>query len=336
MAYISRRGVLAGASALGFAGGTGMLAALAPTAAAADTSGYKALVCVFLKGGLDGADTVLPLDAASHDALREARGDLFGAYGVGSGSSSRDRERAIIAWLDHCWRADAEAFYLVGDLFEFWFEWRHVVPRGYVRFLGKLAELVDDGIAVHIFTGNHDLWMSDYLSHEVGATIHRRPQRLRLEGWEVMVGHGDGLGPGDRGYKLMKKVFVAGWARWLYARLHPNFAVWLARLFSQRSREAQPAEAAFLGPEREWLVAYAERKLKQDPTLEVFIFGHRHLNIDHTLSNGQSRYINLGEWLYGQSYCRIDESSVKVLSWTGKSEQNSDYLEGKPPGVKSV
>ena len=235
--------------------------------------------------------------------------------GVDAATTSREREAAVVAWLDACWKRDAEAFYLVGDLFEFWFEWSAVVPRGYVRFLGKLAEIADAGIPIHVFTGNHDLWQRDYLETEIGVTLHRDPIRVEHYGYRILVGHGDGLGPGDTGYKLMKKVFVAPWAQWLYARLHPNLAMGLAFFFSGRSRSSQPPETEFLGPDEEWLVAYSERKLSQDPRLDLLIFGHRHLPIDHPLTNGKSRYLNLGEWLHYRSYVRLDGEGAKLLYW---------------------
>ena len=235
--------------------------------------------------------------------------------GVDARRSSREREVEIVAWLDHCWRTDAEAFYLVGDLFEFWFEWKRVVPKGYVRFLGKLAEIVDAGTPIHVFTGNHDLWMIDYLKQEIGVTLHFDRLRTTLAGHEVLLAHGDGLGPNDKNYKRMKKVFTAGWAKWLYARLHPNFAMGLAYYFSGESRENQPSEETFRGSGKEWLVQYSERKLAQDPTLDYCIFGHRHLPIDHTLSNGHSRYLNLREWLHYNSYCRIDAAGATLSYW---------------------
>lgn len=235
--------------------------------------------------------------------------------GVSARVSSKERERQIVSWLDACWKKDAEAFYLVGDLFEFWFEWKEVVPKGYVRFLGKLAEIVDSGVPVHVFTGNHDLWMVDYLEKEIGVIMHFNRLRTELAGHQVLIAHGDGLGPEDRGYKRMKKVFVADWAKWLYARLHPNLAIGLAFFFSGKSRGSQPSESVFLGPQKEWLVAYSERKLSLEPELDFCIFGHRHLPIDHTLSNGRSRYINLGEWLHYTSYCRIDRTGAELLYW---------------------
>jgi UDP-2,3-diacylglucosamine hydrolase len=246
--------------------------------------------------------------------------------GVDARLSSRERERRIVAWLDHCIAERADAIYLVGDLFEFWFEWRQVVPRGYVRFLGKLAEIADRGIPLHVFTGNHDMWMRDYLEREVGVTMHRNPVVHELHGHRVLIGHGDGLGPGDAGYKRLKKVINSGWAKWLYARLHPNLAMRLALYFSTKSRDSQPPEDEFLGPDQEWLVAYSERKLAEDPTLDYCIFGHRHLVIDYRLANGTSRYLNLGEWMYAESYLRLDGEGATILSW-----QNSAPAHRRPP-----
>ncbi len=235
--------------------------------------------------------------------------------GVAARHGSREREDRLVAWLDHCWRTDAEAFYLVGDLFEFWFEWRSAVPRGYVRFFGKLAQICDAGIPVHVFTGNHDMWMADYLVEEVGVVLHRTPIRVTHYDKQLLIGHGDGLGPGDHGYKRLKKLFAARWASWLYGRLHPNFSIGAALFFSGKSRSSQPPEDEFLGPDREWLVAYSERKLAQFPELDYCIFGHRHLPIDYTLSNGRSRYLNLGEWLHYYSYARLDAEGMELLYW---------------------
>ncbi|PPK88811.1 UDP-2,3-diacylglucosamine hydrolase [Neolewinella xylanilytica] len=238
-------------------------------------------------------------------------------FGVDARTTSRQREEAVVRWLDHCLAEGADAIYLVGDLFEFWFEWRYAVPRGYVRFLGKLAEVADAGVPLHVFTGNHDLWMKDYLHQEVGATIHHAPVRTTIDGCKVFVGHGDGLGPGDYGYKRLKKVMTAPWAKWLYARLHPNAAIGLANYFSGKSRDSQPSDEAFRGPENEWLVAYSEQKLARDAELDYLIFGHRHLPIDYTLSNGRTRYLNLGEWLNYQTYVRLDAGEASLLHWTG-------------------
>jgi UDP-2,3-diacylglucosamine hydrolase len=234
--------------------------------------------------------------------------------GVAARHTSREREQRLVSWLEHC-RADAEAIYLVGDLFEFWFEWKRVVPKDYVRFLGKLAELSDAGIELHVFTGNHDMWLFDYLEQEIGAVIHRAPIRVNLQGKELLIGHGDGLGPGDYGYKRLKKLFAFRPAQWLLARFHPDFTMWIAYFWSGYSRSTQPAEETFLGADQEWLAVYSERKLAEKPELDYCIFGHRHLPIDLLLSNGKSRYLNLGEWLHYYTYVRMEGGECKLLEW---------------------
>lgn len=236
--------------------------------------------------------------------------------GVAARVSSQEREAQLCAWMEHI-RYDAEAIYLVGDLFEFWFEWKKVIPKGYVRFLGKIAQLVDSGIPVHVFTGNHDMWLFDYLETEIGVVLHRAPIQVQAQGKRLLVGHGDGLGPGDYGYKRLKKLFRNPFAQWLLARAHPNLTMQVAYYWSNRSRSTQPAEEEFLGADQEWLIAYCERKLATDPKIDYFIFGHRHLPIDHTLANGHSRYLNLGEWLHYNSYVKLDNGIGELLYWKG-------------------
>jgi len=230
--------------------------------------------------------------------------------GVAAAESSAQRERRIVRWLDLI-KADAEQIYLVGDIFDFWFEYKFVVPKGYVRLLGKLAELRDLGIEIFFFTGNHDMWMFDYFEKELDIPTYRQPIVRELYGKSFFIGHGDGLGPGDTGYKILKKIFNFPLNKWLFARLHPNFGVGLANYWSNRSRKSQPSENYFLGKEKEWLLAYANRKLDQVQA-DYFVFGHRHLPIDHTLKNGTSRYINLGDWLHHYSYAVFDGNEVEV------------------------
>ncbi len=233
--------------------------------------------------------------------------------GVDARLTSRERERQIVRWLDDCAR-DADAIYLLGDLFDFWFEYRRAVPRGYVRLLGKLAELRDGGLPIYVFTGNHDMWLFDYFPEELGIPVYREPVVRDLHGHRCLLGHGDGLGPGDHGYKRLKKLFAARWSQWLFARLHPNSGIALADYFSGSSRRHQPeTEARWLGADEEWLVAYAERKVAHDPALDFCLFGHRHLPVDHLLSNGRSRYINTGEWMNFNSYARINEAGLELL-----------------------
>lgn len=224
--------------------------------------------------------------------------------------TSRERERQLVQWLDQI-KEDAEALYLVGDVFDFWFEYSTVVPKGYVRLLGKLAELRDDGLPIYFFIGNHDMWMFKYFEEEMGIPIYRKPIIREIHGKTFFIGHGDGLGPGDHGYKMIKKIFANPVCQWLFARLHPNFGIKLANFWSNKSREANKHENQFLGEDKEWLIAYCNRKLE---TLDIdyFVFGHRHLPIDHLLKNGKTRYVNLGDWLNFYSYAVYDGEELRL------------------------
>lgn len=229
-------------------------------------------------------------------------------------TASRERERLVVQWLDAI-KEDAQAIYLVGDVFDFWFDYKTVVPRGYIRLLGKLAELREAGIAIYLFTGNHDLWYNDYFPTELDIPVYKAPIQIDINGKHFFVGHGDGLGPHDTGYKLMKKVFTNPLCKWLFRWLHPDLGVSLASFLSRRSRASQGYEETFVKPEDEWLYLYANRKLKALPHTNYFVFGHRHLPLDLTLDNGTSRYINLGEWFKAKTYAVFDgeELSLKVF-----------------------
>ncbi len=230
--------------------------------------------------------------------------------GAPNHEESRAREARIVRWLDSI-RHDAESLYLVGDLFDFWFEYGTVVPKGHVRLLGRLAEWCDAGIPVHVFTGNHDLWMFGYLERELGVTVHHGPIRCEIGGKRFFVGHGDGLGPGDHGYKFLKKIFTNRFLQWAFGWLHPDIGARIAVFSSRKSRAAQP-EDAFVRPEDEWLWAYANRKLGQFPELDYFVFGHRHLPLDLPLRDGRCRYVNLGEWFSGCSYAVFDGERLEL------------------------
>lgn len=230
--------------------------------------------------------------------------------GINARLSSQERERQLVRWLDQV-SVDAEAIYLVGDVFEFWFEYKTVVPKGHVRLLGKLAELTDGGLPIYFFTGNHDMWVFRYFEEELGIPTYRKPIVREYKGKTFFIGHGDGLGPGDHGYKLIKRVFANRACQWLFGHLHPNVGIGIANYWSGRSRAAQNEEGAFLGEDREWLIAYAKRKLETLP-VDYFIFGHRHLPIDYTIPHTSARYINLGEWMNYNSYAVFDGEDVQL------------------------
>ena len=230
--------------------------------------------------------------------------------GVPNHTTSSEREKRVVRWLDSI-EHDAAEIFLVGDIFDFWFEYKHAVPKGFVRLQGKIATLTDKGISVHFFTGNHDMWMFGYFPKELGVTVHYAPIERSWNGKQFYIGHGDGLGPGDRSYKFIKKVFAAGWAKWLFARLHPNFGIGLANFFSRKSRAATgDTDSKFLGDQNEWLFLYSQDILKQK-YYDYFVFGHRHLPLDLDLGNG-SRYVNLGEWLNYNTYAVFDGEKLSL------------------------
>ncbi|OUV70233.1 MAG: UDP-2,3-diacylglucosamine hydrolase [Flavobacteriales bacterium TMED123] len=230
--------------------------------------------------------------------------------GVPTHAKSLEREKRIIAWLDSI-KEDAKSIYLLGDIFDFWFEYKTVVPKGYVRILAKLAKLVDDGIKINIIKGNHDLWMYDYFPKEIGVNILEDKTILKENGKQIFLAHGDGLGPGDLGYKLIKKVFESSICQWLFARLHPNFGIGIAQFWSKKSRIGnQEKPDPFLGEEKEWLVSYCKRK-KNEINIDYFVFGHRHLPLEITIDE-KTKYINIGDWIHHNSYAVFDEGELTL------------------------
>jgi UDP-2,3-diacylglucosamine hydrolase len=230
--------------------------------------------------------------------------------GVPDLSSSHDREKKICRWLDSI-RHDAEEIFLVGDIFDFWYEYHYTVPKGTVRLLGKIAELTDSGIVVHFFTGNHDLWMKNYFSEELHVQVHHAPVLREFFGKQFFIGHGDGLGPGDAWYKVLRFFFTNSIFQWLFSRLHPNLAFYIARKSSKRSRVLTgDSDEKFLGAENEWLFLFC-RDYLQTHAMDFFIFGHRHLPLDLDV-DGKARYLNLGEWFNYCTYAVADENGLRL------------------------
>lgn len=228
--------------------------------------------------------------------------------GVPDMISSRVREDRIVRWLDSI-KNDAAEIFLVGDVFDFWFEYATVIPRGFIRFQGKLAELSDSGVKITLFKGNHDMWMFDYFGNELGISIVSDELVIERNGLKFYLHHGDGLGPGDSKYKLLKKIFRSRTCQWLFARLHPNLGIGLAQKWSNSSR-AHNAELDSLGEtEDEWLYIFSRDLLKKE-YYDYLIFGHRHLPLDLRLGN--SRYINLGEWVQFNSYAVFDGEKLEL------------------------
>lgn len=233
--------------------------------------------------------------------------------GAPDDEASLVREKKFVRWLDEA-KNDAEAIFLLGDLFDFWFEYKHVVPKGFVRVLGKLAEITDSGISVYFFVGNHDLWMRDYFEKELNIPVYHKPKEFTYNDKLFLIGHGDGLGPGDKGYKRMKKLFTNPVAKWFYRWLHPDLGMPLGKHMSLNNKLISGDEdAKFLGEENEWLALYAKRKLEQKH-YDYFIFGHRHLPMEIELKE-DSTYFNLGEWVTYFTYGVFDGNEFALKTF---------------------
>ena len=221
------------------------------------------------------------------------------------------REKRIIAWLESI-RHDAEMIFLVGDLFDFWFEYKHAIPKGYVRFLGKLAELSDAGIEILIYQGNHDMWMQDYFTKELNIKVLREPQQYIFNNKKFYIGHGDGLGPGDNTYKFLKRIFEGTLPRFLFRRiLHPNLGLALGYLWaghSWKKHEKEDDVYHFESEQKEFLFHYCH-EIEAKEHHDFYIFGHRHLKLDLKIGNN-SRYINLGDWVALNTYAVFDGQNL--------------------------
>lgn len=233
--------------------------------------------------------------------------------GAPTNEQSLIREKKIIRFLDEIKSTAAEIF-IVGDLFDFWYEYRTVVPKGYVRILGKLAEITDAGIPIHFFVGNHDMWMKDYFQKELNIPVYFEPKDFEFNGKKFHIGHGDGLGPGDHGYKMLKKIFRNPLCQWLFGILPPYVGMGIANFMSRRSRAQTGAtEEKFLGEENEWLISYSKEVL-QKRFYDFFVFGHRHLPINHRLTE-KSLYINLGDWIRYFTYAEFDGTTLELKTY---------------------
>ncbi|MDY7394625.1 UDP-2,3-diacylglucosamine diphosphatase [Aureibaculum sp. 2210JD6-5] len=230
--------------------------------------------------------------------------------GLPNYKDSLEREKIFIKWLDTV-KQDAEAIFLLGDLFDFWFEYKKVVPKGFVRVLGKLAEIRDSGISIYFFVGNHDLWMDGYFEKELNIPVYHKPREYTFNNKTFLIGHGDGLGPGDKGYKRMKKVFTNPFSKWLYRWLHPDIGMRLGVYLSTKNKMISGDEdAKFLGEENEWLAHYCKRKL-ETKHYHYFVFGHRHLPMEIEVGEN-SKYINLGDWISHFTYGVFDGEKMEL------------------------
>lgn len=236
-------------------------------------------------------------------------------FGVPNLAESRTREERFIRWLDQI-KKDAQVLFLMGDLFDFWHEWKYVVPKGYIRVLGKIAELKDSGIDIYFFVGNHDLWMKNYFEEELGIPVFFDKRYYEIAGRQFLLAHGDGLGPGDKGYKRMKKVFTNPVAQWAFRWLHPDIAMRIANYMSQKNKMISGVEdQKFLGEDKEFLILYAKEKLKTEK-IDFFVFGHRHLPMVLDLGK-DAQYINLGDWISYFTYGVFDGEAFDLKTFEG-------------------
>ncbi|MCB8964389.1 MAG: UDP-2,3-diacylglucosamine diphosphatase [Bacteroidales bacterium] len=226
-------------------------------------------------------------------------------------SEGLPREKLFNTWLDSI-RHDTAELYLLGDIFDFWFEYRRVVPKGYTRFLGRIADMVDSGIPVHFFTGNHDVWMFDYFPKELGVEVHHKPIVKELYGRKFLLAHGDGLGPGDPGYKLLKGMFTSKALQWMFAKLHPNFSLWFGNQWSVSSRYSKEITHNFRG-DNEQITKFSRLTLEKEH-YDFFIYGHWHSPIIYPLTDN-SNLVVLGDWLVSNTYSVWDGETFKLMRY---------------------
>ncbi len=227
--------------------------------------------------------------------------------------ASNKREITICNWLDSI-KNDAQTVFLVGDLFDFWFEYKHVVPKGFLRFFGKIVELQNAGIEFIFFTGNHDLWMFDYFEKELEIKIYREPTHFQINNKDFLIGHGDGLGPGDTGYKILKKIFTSKICQFLFRWLHPDIGMWFGNAWSmdRKTNERLISASIFVDKNKEWLYHFC-KEIEETKHYDFYIFGHRHLALNIEI-NSKSRYVNLGEWfISGKNTFGVFDGNTLVL-----------------------
>lgn len=240
-------------------------------------------------------------------------------FGIPDRAKSLEREKLFVRWIDEM-EPRMQELYIMGDLFDFWFEYKTVIPRGYALLLGRLAQLCESGIPVHYFRGNHDMWTFDYFEKELGFIMYREPIIREFGDKKFYLGHGDGLGPGDKGYKLLKRVFENRVNQWLFKLVHPEISMRIALYWSRKSRHANLARE---GQERaegryenlDWLKTerlpmFAAETLKEIPDIDYFVFGHWHLPVK--LDLGNATYYNIGDWINYFSYLEFDGNLLEM------------------------
>jgi UDP-2,3-diacylglucosamine hydrolase len=231
----------------------------------------------------------------------------------------RQQERRLVRFLDEI-KNRASAVYLLGDMFDFWYEYKMVVPRGFTRFLGKVSELTDMGVEVHYFTGNHDIWCRDYLQEECGIILHREPITIELADKVFYLAHGDGLGDPDWKFKIIRAAFHSKICQTLFSSIHPRWGMQFGLTWAKHSRQKRGnmGEPLYMGEDKECLVLYSKKYLREHPDVNYFLFGHRHIELDLMLSK-QCRLLILGDWISQFTYAVYD----------GENMFMENYVEGE-------
>ena len=224
-------------------------------------------------------------------------------------SDSLIREKLFISWLDKI-KTDAQVIFLLGDLFDFWFEYYKSVPKGFTRVLGKLAELSDSGIKIYFFVGNHDYWTRDYFQEEIGIEVLKKPTEFKINNKLFFIGHGDGLGPGDFKYKFLKRIFRNPLFIFLFRINYPWFGITLGNFFSRKNKILSGNNIKFKSKENEMLYHFCKKKLNVKH-YDFFVFGHRHLPLKIELGNN-SYYFNTGDWINHYSFLHFKDDSLQL------------------------
>ena len=232
--------------------------------------------------------------------------------GAKSHTNSIDVERKLCRWLDYV-KPTAHSIYLMGDIFDYWYEYKHVVPKGFTRLLGKLSELTDSGIEIHFFIGNHDIWLTDYLSVECGLILHFEPYIVDIYGSKFFMAHGDGLGDESKMFRFLRRVFHSKFLRKCFSALHPSWTIPLAHAWSNNSRE-NGGVASYLGEDKEYLVRYAKHKFVEDSSINYFVFGHRHILLNLPIAE-RTNVVILGDWISLFSYAEYDGDTIQLKQW---------------------
>lgn len=229
--------------------------------------------------------------------------------------NGREQERLLVAFLDSI-KNKAEAVYMLGDMFDFWYEYRHVVPKGFSRFLGKLSELTDSGVEVHYFLGNHDIWAYSYLQDECGVVLHKAPVTTVINGKTFFLAHGEGLGETSRGFRFIQSVFHNKTCQILFSALHPRWGMSFGLNWAKHSRlkREDGRERPYMGEDKEYLVLWTKEHMAHHADIDYYIFGHRHIELDLMLSKSVRMFI-LGDWISQFTYAVYDGKYISLQTY---------------------